>query len=129
MSYDLELQEGKLLLSSSLLSLLNAKPGDRVAIEYGELYSKMIPTISLHESGNILSKSNTVIFKGKERDFLAQYGTKFFIEIHDGIIFLKGDQDFKIHTNVKTAVDENYLDQSILTDTNYNITKFSEYKI
>ena len=62
MSYDLELKEGKAILSNKLLTLLEAKPGDRIAIEYGNLNGDLKPIIRKSDSGNLLSKSNSFIF-------------------------------------------------------------------
>lgn len=129
MIIDLELKDNKAILSDNLVKLLNVSPGDRIAIVYGKLDGNLKPIIQKSESGNILSKSNSFIFKGKDKDFLQQYGNNFSIYDDLGTLFLEGDQDFTIYTSVEKAVSENYLDLSIVTDTNYNITKFKEYKL
>lgn len=129
MNYDLILEEGKAILSENLIKLLEAKPGDRIAIVYGKLDGNMKPVIKKDNSGNLLSKSNSFIFKGQERDFLQQYGTKFTLYDDLGTFFLEGDQEFVVYTDVDKAINENYLDLSIVTDTNYNIEKFKEYKL
>ena len=129
MSYDLELKEGKAILSNKLLTLLEAKPGDRIAIEYGNLNGDLKPIIRKSDSGNLLSKSNSFIFKGQDKDFLQQYGNNFSVYDDLGTFFLEGDHEFKVYTSTEKAISENYLDLSILTDTNYNITKFKEYKL
>lgn len=129
MNYDLILEEGKAILSENLIKLLNANPGDRIAIVYGKLDGNLKPVIKKDNSGNILSKSNSFIFKGKERNFLQQYGTNFTVYDDLGTFFLEGDQEFVVYTDVDKAINENYLDLSIVTDTNYNIEKFKEYKL
>jgi len=129
MNYDLTLDEGKAILSENLIKLLNANPGDRIAIVYGKLDGNLKPVIKKSDSGNILSKSNSFIFKGKDKDFLQQYGSNFTVYDDLGTFFLEGDQEFTVYTDIQKAVSENYLDLSIVTDTNYNITKFEEYKL
>ena len=129
MNYDLILEDSKAILSENLIKLLEVNPGDRIAIVYGKLDGNMKPVIKKDDSGNILSKSNSFIFKGQERDFLQQYGTNFTVYDDLGTFFLEGDQEFVVYTDVQKAINENYLDLSIVTDTNYNITKFKEYKL
>lgn len=129
MTYDLILEEGKAILSNNMIKLLDAQPGDRIAIVYGKLDGNLKPVIKKDGSGNILSKSNSFIFKGQEKDFLQQYGTNFTVYDDLGTFFLEGDQEFVVYTDVDKAINENYLDLSIVTDTNYNITKFKEYKL
>lgn len=129
MTYDLQLQEGKAILSENLIKLLNANPGDRIAIEYGKLDGNLKPIIRKSDSGNILSKSNSFIFKGQDKDFFEQFGNNFSVYDDLGTLFLEGDREFKVYTSTEKAISENYLDINILTDTNYNITKFTEYKL
>ena len=129
MNYDLILEDNKAILSENLIKLLDAEPNDRIAIVYGRLCGNMKPVIKKDDSGNILSKSNSFIFKGKDKEFLQQYGTNFTIYDDLGTFYLEGDQEFTVYTSVEKAINENYLDLSIVTDTNYNITKFKEYKL
>lgn len=125
---DIVLQENKAVISENLVKLLDAKPGDRVAIEYSNKDDILCPIVTLSDSGNKLSQSNTFIFKGQDRDFLAQFGTEFEAVLINQTIYLMGNQDFKIYTDEKKAV-ENYLDISTCTDTNYNIDKFETYTL
>lgn len=126
---DFELKDGKAVLSLRLVQLLNAKPKDRIIIEYANKEDKLIPVIKKSNSGNLLSASNTFVCRGKDKDFLEQFGDEFEIEECDGIVYLKGNKEFTVFTSVKQAVKENYLDIKICTDTNYDIEKFSEYKL
>lgn len=125
---DLVLQENKAVLSENLVTLLGANPGDRVTIEYSNKDNKLCPVVTLSDSGNKLSKANSFIFKGKDKEFLQQFGTEFDAIKENDTIFLMSNQDFRVYTDVETAVD-NYLDISICTDTNYNIDKFSTYTL
>lgn len=126
---DLQLLEGKAILSENLVKLLGAKPKDRISIEYSNKNNRLYPVIKVSDAGNLLSKSNTFVIKGKDRDFLAQFGTEFEVLEEDENLFLVGNQEFTVYTDVETAVNENYLDLSICTDTNYNIQKYSSYTL
>lgn len=126
---DFELKDGKAVLSLRLVQLLNAKPKDRIIIEYANKENKLVPIIKKSDSGKLLSASNTFVCRGKDRDFLEQFGDDFEIEECDGILYLKGNKEFTVFTSVKQAVKENYLDLKTCTDTNYDIEKFSEYKL
>lgn len=125
---DLKLLQNTAILSEKLIELLNVKPKDRIKIEYTKKDNKLYPIIIKSEAGNVLSKSNTIRCDGKNRDFLAQFGTEFDVFEADEKLFLIGNQEFTVFTDVKTAV-EQFLDLSILTDTNYNIQKFNSYII
>lgn len=126
---DFELKDGKAVLSLRLVQLLNASPKDRIIIEYANKENKLVPIIKKSDAGKLLSASNTFVCRGKDRDFLAQFGDNFEVEKCDGILYLKGDKEFTVFTSVKQAVKENYLDLKTCTDTNYDIEKFSEYKL
>ena len=126
---DFELKDGKAVLSLRLVQLLNAKPKDRIIIEYANKENKLIPIIKKSDAGKVLSAANTFVCRGKDRDFLEQFGDEFEIEEYDGILYLKGNKEFTVFTSVKQAVKENYLDLKTCTDTNYDIEKFSEYKL
>lgn len=128
---DLELQDNKAVLSENLVKLLGAKPKDRIKVEYSHRNDQITPIIIKSDAGNLLSQSNTFICKGQEKDFLAQFGTKFEVLEEDGNLFLIGNQDYVVFTDVKAAVEqvENYLDISICTDTNYDIKKYDSYTL
>lgn len=117
---DIIVEDGKLILSSSLVSSLNAVPGDRISIEYTELNNEIVPIIIKSEGGNKLTKSNTVSFRGKNNVSLSEFGTQFCYEENNGILYLKGDNPkYKIYTDVKTAVE--HIDKSIIEDNRFEI--------
>jgi hypothetical protein len=115
-------------LSPDLVTKLNAKPGDRISIEYTDYKKNLTPLIQVSDVGNKLTNKNTIVFKGMDKDFLSQYGTTFNVVEVNGTLFLQGDQPFKVYTSVSEAI-ENYLDMSILQDTNYNIEKYKSYEL
>lgn len=125
----LKLLENKLLLSSELVMLLQANPGDKIAIEYSVNGNTLIPVILKSDRGNVLNKSNTVSFKGKQRESLLQFGTEFQVEIKDNVLTLIGDKGTVVYTAVPETTFEEPLDKSIILDTNYNIQKFEKYEL
>lgn len=91
-------EENKLVLTSKLVEDLNAQYEDRIAINYEQKDGMTYPLIGLSsafagkESGNKLTKSNTVAFRGNSNSTLAEFGTRFTIEPYkEGIFRLIGD--------------------------------------
>ena len=82
-----EVKENKLVLSPKAISVLQSVHGDRISINYvqdgNELTFPIIGKSSVfadQDSGNRLTKSNTVSFRGFQRDLLLKYGTIFILE-------------------------------------------------
>lgn len=125
----LKIDENKLVLSKELVMLLQANPGDKIAIEYSVNGNTLIPVILKSDRGNVLNKSNTVSFKGKQRESLLQFGTEFQVEIKDNVLTLIGDKGTVVYTAVPETTFEEPLDKSIILDTNYNIQKFEKYEL
>ena len=125
---DVKVQDSNLLLDSAFVSKLGATPGDRIVIGYIEKDGNLIPVISIGEGGNKLTNSNTVSFRGKQKNVLTQFGTNFWGgDLTEGnYIELKGD-GIPIYTEVKKAA-EAYISKEIILDTNYNITKLTNYE-
>ena len=83
------LEENKLLLTSEALTLLNAQPGNRIAVNYVQVSSEYtFPVIAKAEyfidpeAGNKLTKSNTVSFRGIQNKTLNLYGSNFVLEFY-----------------------------------------------
>lgn len=125
----LKIDENKLVLSKELVMLLQANPGDKIAIEYSVNGNTLIPVILKSDRGNVLNKSNTVSFKGKQRESLLQFGTEFQVEVKDNVLTLIGDKGTVVYTAVPETTFEEPLDKSIILDTNYNIQKFEKYEL
>lgn len=123
---DVIMKESSLILDSGLIQKLNAKPGDRIVIGYIQKDGILTPVISVGEEGNKLTNSNTISFRGKQRNNLAQFGSNFWAKEDNGIIELEGD-GLPIFTEVKKAV-ETYITKEIILDTNYNIKKLDNYE-
>jgi len=78
------LETNKLVLNNRCVSDLGLVWEDRVAIKYEKhpKIKKLIPTISKDESGNKLSKTNTVQYRGNANTILATYGSEFGLEVY-----------------------------------------------
>lgn len=76
--------DNKLVLSKEAVKALGGVAGDRIIINYWTVDSETtFPVIGKSEcfgdstSGNRLTKSNTVSFRGAQRDILLEYGSFF----------------------------------------------------
>ena len=85
--YDLEVTDNKLSFTSEALEKLDAKAGDRLAINYwNESSTCTYPIISKAEvfpegaDGQKLSKSGTTTFRGQQRTTLLKFGSSFAFE-------------------------------------------------
>ena len=81
--------ENKLVLTQEAVDLLNASSGDRIAINYVQVSNQeTFPVIGKSDSfvdpnsGNKLTKSNTVSFRGVQNDMLSKYGTTFELQFY-----------------------------------------------
>ena len=79
--------DNKLKLSDSAIALLNATANDRIAINYWPVNNEeTFPVIGRAEvftdrdGGNRLTQTNTVSFRGRQRDTLLIYGDQFTLE-------------------------------------------------
>lgn len=110
------------------LAILNANPGDRILIGYLEDDGILSPIILKSEEGNLLSTKNKVIYKGKERNTLASYGTRFEMVLKGNNIFLKGDKpEYKVYTSMKKA-QEYVLDKATVLDDTYSLKNYKQYE-
>lgn len=79
--------KNKLKLSSSAITLLKARTGDRITINYWNVSpEETFPVVAKSEvfgdpsNGNRLTKSNTVSYRGEQHEVLLQYGSSFELE-------------------------------------------------
>jgi hypothetical protein len=86
--------ENKLVLTQEAIDLLEASAGDRIAVNYVQISNQeTFPVIGKSDafvdpnSGNKLTKSRTVSFRGVQRNMLATYGTNFELEIYKNKMF------------------------------------------
>jgi hypothetical protein len=81
------LDDNKLILSKSAQLLLGVIPNDRITVSYYTVSpEETFPVIGKSElftdsnGGNRLTKSNTVSFRGTQREILLEYGKSFKLE-------------------------------------------------
>lgn len=82
-----KIEDNKLVLTKDSINLLNIFPGDRITINYYSISpEETFPVIAKSElftdstGGCKLTKSNTVLFKGNQRETLMEYGSLFKLE-------------------------------------------------
>lgn len=93
------LDSNKLILTQGAVDLLQVCPDCKIDIKYKKDKGITRPVIGTDsafnsKSGNKLTKSNTVSYRGKANEKLAEYGTTFTLEPteDEGIYFMVGDQ-------------------------------------
>ena len=119
-------EENKLILSQKLVEELGAEVDDRIAINYERKDGLTFPVIGIStafggkESGNKLTKSNTVACRGNSNTTLAEFGSRFTIEPYGNMVFkLIGDAQAekavtpeavikKVDMGIEVTGDENY---------------------
>lgn len=96
---ELTLEDNKYVLNSAAVELLGVEADDRIDIKMEKQGKIRVPVIGCNtafgtQGGNRLTKSNTVSYRGKNRDLLAEYGTVFSFKETDkeGIYQLIGDK-------------------------------------
>lgn len=80
-----QVKDNKLILSKEAIKALDAKANDRIAIQYWSVdLENSFPVIGRAEcfsvDGNRLTKSNTVSYRGSQKDTLLAYGDFFKLE-------------------------------------------------
>ena len=95
----LVLEDSKYLINPAAASALGVEAGDTIHIHYRKNGSAMVPSIGKSEllgvkSGNKLTKTLSVSYRGAANTKLAEYGTEFTFAPtdKDGIFFLVGDR-------------------------------------
>ena len=87
------LEANRLAFNTLAVKTLEMEYGDRIVVKYEKFGSKRIPLIgkdtSFDEegSGNKVTKSNTVTYRGKANTILTEYGTEFELEQYKGGIY------------------------------------------
>lgn len=126
------LDPNKLILTQGAVDLLNICPDCRVDIKYKKKGKATVPVIGTDavfgtKSGNKLTKSNTVSYRGASNEKLATYGTIFKLEPTDteGIFYLVGDKEVS-ETKVPDEIIniEEELDITNLNDLDDELTEF-----
>lgn len=131
------LDSNKLILTQGAVDLLQVCADCRVDIKYKKKDKKAVPIIGTDaafgtKSGNKLTKSNTVSYRGAANEKLSAYGTTFKLEPTEdkGIYYLVGDKIQEENSVPDEIIDiENELDIEALDNLNIdeddkNLEKF-----
>ncbi len=119
------LESNKLVLSQGAADLLEVYEDCRIDVRYKKQGKASVPIIGTgrafdkEDSGNKLTKTNTVSYRGAANEKLSAFGTVFKLEPTDtaGIFYLKGDkepEETKIPDEIINIEDE--LDLSNIED-------------
>ena len=73
-------EETRLVFNNRILDTMGAEAGDRIDIKYEKSGKTLFPVILKDDKGNKLAKANTVAFRGKKNEVLAEFGTEFTLE-------------------------------------------------
>lgn len=103
----IEVSESKLIFSPQAISTMCLASGDRISVNYIQKNNELtFPVIGKSEvfadsdSGNKLSKSNTVLFRGTQNTILTKYGKLFKLEYLKSNMFkLVAIQESEINSN------------------------------
>lgn len=120
------LDSNKLILTQGAVDLLQVCADRRVDIKYKKKDKKAVPIIGTDaafgtKSGNKLTKSNTVSYRGAANEKLSAYGTTFKLEPTEdkGIYYLVGDKVQEENSVPDEIIDiENELDIESLDNIN-----------
>ena len=120
------LDSNKLILTQGAVDLLQVCADCRVDIKYKKKDKKAVPIIGTDaafgtKSGNKLTKSNTVSYRGAANEKLSAYGTTFKLEPTEdkGIYYLVGDKVQESNPVPEEIIDiENELDLESLDNIN-----------
>lgn len=134
------LEENKYILNKAAVEALGVEPGDKVDIKQQKLNKKECLVIGAAEtfgtqSGNKLTQKNTVSYRGKNNQNLAEHGNEFTFTPHpkiDGLFILTGNREPEIKEDVVPEADdiasEDELDDEMasLIDGNADDTEISD---
>lgn len=131
------LDSNKLVLTQGAVDLLQVCADCRVDIKYKKKDKKAVPIIGTDaafgtKSGNKLTKSNTVSYRGAANEKLSSYGTTFKLEPteDEGIYYLVGDKVQEENSipdeiiNIENELDIETLDNLNIDEDDTNLEKF-----
>lgn len=131
------LDSNKLILTQGAVDLLQVCADCRVDIKYKKKGKKAVPIIGTDaafgtKSGNKLTKSNTVSYRGAANEKLSAYGTTFKLEPteDEGIYYLVGDKVQEENSvpdeiiDIESELDIETLDNLNIDEDDTNLEKF-----
>lgn len=135
------LEDNKYIFNTAAVELMGIEPENRIDIKYEKKGKKFIPIIGLSESfgtksGNKLTKSYSVSYRGKSNETLQEYGNVFTLEAHpekEGIYYLIGNnvsEDEEADSVVELPKDEKEIDIDItdlVDDVDNEVTEIDSF--
>ena len=117
-------EEGKLVFNNRAMADLKIEAGDRVVIKYEKGDKSLFPVIGTdfafneEGSGNKMTKSQTISYKGNQNTVLAEFGDEFTVEEYqDNIWKLVSLGEPKVAETIEEAIEiSEKVDPQLLTD-------------
>lgn len=118
------LESNKYLLNASAIETLGIEVGDTVDIKNQKIGNKRVKVIGPSsvfntKSGNKLTKSGSVSYRGKANDELAELGNIFVLTPHpnaDGLFILNGDNNIEAPSEPEPEIEDIQIDEDIDLD-------------
>jgi hypothetical protein len=131
------LDSNKLILTQGAVDLLKVCEDCRIDIKYKKKDKKSIPVIGTDQAfktktGNKLTKSNTISFRGSANERLSAFGTEFKLEASpdEGIFYLIGNANPEEPEVPDDVIDlEKELDIESLDDMDLDTTNNFDFKL
>ena len=126
------LLDNKYSLNSAALELLNVAAGDKIDIRYQIIENINYPIIGSSTSwkstsGNKLTKSSTVSYRGKANEMLSTFGDTFDLTSwsgHDGLFILIGNKEQVIDPNIEVKTDNSVEIDKPITEEDDSLDEF-----
>lgn len=117
-------EEGKLVFNNRAMADLKIEAGDRIVIKYEKGDKSLFPVIGTdfafneEGSGNKMTKSQTISYKGNQNTVLAEFGDEFTVEKYqDNIWKLVSLGEPKVAETIEEAIEiSEKVDPQLLTD-------------
>jgi hypothetical protein len=117
-------EEGKLVFNNRAMADLKIEAGDRIVIKYEKGDKSLFPVIGTdfafneEGSGNKMTKSQTISYKGNQNTVLAEFGDEFTVEEYqDNIWKLVSLGEPKVAETIEEAIEiSEKVDPQLLTD-------------
>lgn len=117
-------EEGKLVFNNRAMADLKIEAGDRIVIKYEKGDKSLFPVIGTdfafneEGSGNKMTKSQTISYKGNQNTVLAEFGDEFTVEKYqDDIWKLVSLGEPKVAETIEEAIEiSEKVDPQLLTD-------------
>lgn len=117
-------EDGKLVFNNRAMADLKIEAGDRIVIKYEKGDKSLFPVIGTdfafneEGSGNKMTKSQTISYKGNQNTVLAEFGDEFTVEKYqDNIWKLVSLGEPKVAETIEEAIEiSEKVDPQLLTD-------------